>query len=502
MGYFCFSVELPPVGFIGDDLKIESGPSTSGCQSKKREFKEPEDDSRIASVSNKVFAPESQRKIKWAVNLYCEWRRNRIGKAFCPNQIINSNLDLLFQLTQVDLAYSLCRFIREVKKLDGSDYPPNTLREMIVMIQMYLQSNGINWKLLDGYSFVGLRNVLDNTMKERHAAGLGVRKSSEIITPQIERKLLESGVIGLDDPQKLLNGVIYFLGIYLALRGVAEHNSLRRPGCDPQIKITTDSRGVKCLVYREDPLTKTNQGGLNAHSKSAKIVYVYPTSDVNRDPVTYYEKYCGLLSQSCSSKKLYSRPKKITTPNQWYCDQPLGINKIKSAVKQMCKQAGIEGKYTNHSLRATCATRMFDKEVPEQLIKETTGHKSDCVRVYKRTSDKLRQQACSTIGKLDDSCNLQGETSNSVKCDPQLGKSEVKLESKVGLGELTYDQMFANVMKTKLELRKKMYPKSRLSLKRSKKLINLSKKQMVTIDVNVNVKQHKGCKKVKKEKSK
>ena len=248
---FVFRVELPPIGFVGDDLQdkyIGNGPCTSGgARPKTREFKDPEDDSAIANVSNKVFAPESQRKIKWAVNLYCQWRVNRIAKPFCPNQIINANLDFLVHVTQVDLAYSLCRFIREVKKLDGSDYPPNTLREMIVMIQMYLQFNGVNWKLLDGACFVGLRNVLDNTMKQRHAAGLGVRKSSEIITPNVERKLLEAGVIGLDSPQQLLNGVIYFLGIYLALRGVAEHNNLRRPGCDPQIKVTMDSRGIKCL---------------------------------------------------------------------------------------------------------------------------------------------------------------------------------------------------------------------------------------------------------------
>ena len=427
--------------------------------------------------------------------MYCEWRRNRIGKPFCPSQIINANLDALFEVTQVDLAYSLCRFIREIKKMDGSDYPPNTLREMIVMIQMFLHSNGVNWKLLDGSSFVGLRNVLDNTMKQRHAAGLGVRKSSEIITPRVERTLIDSGVIGLDTPQKLLNGVIYFLGIYLALRGVAEHNNLRRPGCNPQIKVTTDSRGIKCLVYREDPLSKTNQGGLNARAKESKVVYVYPTTDIDRDPVTYYEKYCSLLSPSTNSKKLYSRCKKLCTPNQWYCDQPLGLNKIKTAVKDMCKQAGIQGKFTNHSLRATCASRMFDNQIPEQLIKETTGHKSDCVRVYKRTSEKLRQQACSTIGKVDHSSDEKSSDENS-----KSAVSQVKTEPKVVSGELTYDQMLANVMKTKFELRKKLYPKSRLSLKRSKQLVNLSKRQRVTIDVNVNVKQPKMSKKVKNQK--
>ena len=255
MNCFVFSVDLPPVGFN----PIESYVPVDDKKTKR--FKDPVDDRQIASVSNRVFAPESQRKIKWVINLYSEWRRNRISKPFCPNQIVNANLDLLFQITQVDLAYSLCRFIREVKKLNGEEYPPNTLREMIIMVQMFLQTNGINWKLLDGSAFVGLRNVLDNTMKERHAAGLGLKKSSEIITNKVEQTLFDSGVIGLDTPQKLLNGVIDFLGIYLALRGVKEHNNLRRPGCNPQITVCNDSQGIKCLKYVEDPLSKTNQGG-------------------------------------------------------------------------------------------------------------------------------------------------------------------------------------------------------------------------------------------------
>ena len=60
--------------------------------------------------------------------------------------------------------------------------------------------------------------------------------------------------------------------------------------------------------------------------------------------------------------------------------------------KIMMKEAGFEGHYTNHSLRVTSATRLFDAEVDGQLIMTRTSHSStDGVRAYKRTSDKLRQ---------------------------------------------------------------------------------------------------------------
>ena len=49
----------------------------------------------------------------------------------------------------------------------------------------------------------------------------------------------------------------------------------------------------------------------------------------------------------------------------------------------MCKEAGIQGRKTNHSLRATTAARLFQAGLDEQLIMERTGHHStDGVRSY------------------------------------------------------------------------------------------------------------------------
>ena len=59
----------------------------------------------------------------------------------------------------------------------------------------------------------------------------------------------------------------------------------------------------------------------------------------------------------------------------------------------MCKAAGIHGYKTNHSLRATAATRLYQAGVDEQLIMEVTGHQSlDGVRSYKRTSQEQREE--------------------------------------------------------------------------------------------------------------
>ena len=52
----------------------------------------------------------------------------------------------------------------------------------------------------------------------------------------------------------------------------------------------------------------------------------------------------------------------------WYTTQPLGHNKLSTIVQKMCQSAGITGHKTNHSLRATTASRLFHRGVDEQLI--------------------------------------------------------------------------------------------------------------------------------------
>ena len=75
-----------------------------------------------------------------------------------------------------------------------------------------------------------------------------------------------------------------------------------------------------------------------------------------------------------------------------YAAQPIGHDKLNGTVARICKAAGVPGFKTNHSLRATAATRLYHAGIDEQIIMETTGHRSlDGVRSYKRTSAQQRK---------------------------------------------------------------------------------------------------------------
>ena len=122
-------------------------------------------------------------------------------------------------------------------------------------------------------------------------------------------------------------------------------------------------------------------------------MYVYANPNSQRDPIRLFKKFTSLMPTTLSCKSLYLCPLIRPTNTKWYGDQPYGDKKIKQIVKNIFTQAKIKGKYTNHSLRRTAATRMSDAKVTEKVIKEVTGHTSDCVRMYMRTADTLKYEA-------------------------------------------------------------------------------------------------------------
>ena len=85
-----------------------------------------------------------------------------------------------------------------------------------------------------------------------------------------------------------------------------------------------------------------------------------------------------------------------------------------------------KGNFHNHSLRATSCSRMFDKNVDEQIICEVSGHCSNAVCRYKKT-DNLRRQISSVL-QGHDVC--QNKSKESVKAEGS-GLSDIEIPDKV-----------------------------------------------------------------------
>ena len=90
-------------------------------------------------------------------------------------------------------------------------------------------------------------------------------------------------------------------------------------------------------------------------------------------------------------------------------------------VKEMCEEAGINGKKSNHSLRVSGASSLFSAGVPEHVIQGCTGHSSlDALRKYERVTLSQEFAVSRILSGQDDMfkpCNEVSPHSGDYKCD-------------------------------------------------------------------------------------
>ena len=80
----------------------------------------------------------------------------------------------------------------------------------------------------------------------------------------------------------------------------------------------------------------------------------------------------------------------------------VGHNTLGKTVSRLCSIAGIQGHMTNHSLRVTTATILFDAGMDEQLIMTRTGHRSlDGVYLYKRVSNEQDREISEILNNAE-----------------------------------------------------------------------------------------------------
>ena len=100
---------------------------------------------------------------------------------------------------------------------------------------------------------------------------------------------------------------------------------------------------------------------------------------------------------------------------------------LKNMMSRMSELAGLSNRYTNHGLRATACTRMFNAGVPQKVIAEFSGHKSaKALQKYEHTSPSLLRAA-----------GLAIKDEKTVKLDPE--KMEENCDNK--------ENIFDNVKK-------------------------------------------------------
>ncbi len=104
-------------------------------------FRDPVAPETLEKLTEKTFAPSTERKITWAVNLFKDWRFLHIREPGSDGCLRWCDIgDGWIQPS--NLAYCLCKFLTEVRRADGSEFLTRTLYSIVIMFQMHFDKLG------------------------------------------------------------------------------------------------------------------------------------------------------------------------------------------------------------------------------------------------------------------------------------------------------------------------------------------------------------------------
>ena len=283
---------------------------------------------------------------------------------------------------------------------NGKQYPPSSIYQLLTaLLRIMRASNSLSPNFLDkkNPAFKQLHNTLDVHFRHLHETGLGKRvKHAEVITKLEEESLWSQSILGTSSPHALLNSVFYLNGKNFCLRGGEEHRKL----CVSQLqRLSQPDR----YLYHEN-CSKNRAGTFKQLHLESKVVPIHCTctSNPQRCHVHILDFYLSKLPPTVVTEggPLYLRPLSAVPEHgsPWFAKVPVGRNMLASMLKKMCHRGGIQGNKTNHSLRATGATQLFQAEVPEKIIQQRTGHRSlSAMRTYEWITNEQHEAVSSLL---------------------------------------------------------------------------------------------------------
>lgn len=355
-------------------------------------FKPPTSDVEMETISKGFVPPNTRKNTSWALNVFFDWKmeRNTTDKSnLCPEDLLeNPETELL--------NFWLSRFVTEVRNKKGEHYPPKSIHQILAGLQRCMLD-----KTPDGPRFLDRNNAVfrqlhrtcDSIYRDLHRQGIGANVSHAVpFSAEEEKTLWSSHILSDSDPKGLQRAVFYYVGKHFCVRGGAEQRSL-----GPSYFIR--SSRPDSYTYVEHG-SKNRSGGLDQLQLENKSVCCVAVPEMRPVCLVYLlDKYLSKLPEFAFKNDIFYCRAKPCPPNPtapWYENAPVGKNKLSGLVSEMCAEANLSRR-TNHALRATGATTLFQSHVPEKIIQKITGHRSlKALRMYETTSAE-QQEAVSKV---------------------------------------------------------------------------------------------------------
>ena len=329
------------------------------------------------------------------------------------------------ELTPKQLDSHLQEFVLGVRKQDGSNYEPASLRSIIASIERFLKKKNYGYSIINSVEFSGCRDVLKAKQKQLKSSGKGGKpNAARSITEHEMKELYRKNQLGNGTPKAMLNTLWLNNTMHFGMRGGKEHRGL----CWGDILLKKDETGeLEYLEYTERQ-TKTRTGENPRDVRPVKP-RMYESQNKERCPVKLYKEFALKRPEECNTADspfyiAVNNVKERTTKQAWFKKTPVGINKLYSLMKTMVNNAELPKKdnLTNHSARKTMLQKLNDNGIPPNQIMQISGHKNiQSINNYSSLNSSQLQQI-STI--------ISSETQTKELCVEK--KSQLVVSSNIG----------------------------------------------------------------------
>ena len=412
-----YHVSLPPLPAAELQLDLLEPPT------KRSRFVEPKSSPEREKAARGVVPKNTESSTRWAVQNFESWASNRVLLGHpVPDGLLHSHDAGI-------VCKYLCLYVLETRKEDGTQYPPSTLRVLVSGLNRVLQQNKAPFSVLDksNPNFRDLLKTLDSVSSNLHRDGIGVYKdSANVITADHEQLFWDRGLLGMTSPKQLQETAFFYMGLNFVLRGIQEQYNLVPSQLQ---RVPPDYYTYDSSVYYEytEFISKNNQHRFKDINSSNKQVRSYAQPESNRCLVKMLDMYLSYLPSNAKIFDLRPLAKfPETSEKSCFSKQRVGENTLAKIIPNISKNSGCGVHYTNHSLRATAITRMFNSGLSEKVICETSGHRSmKALRCYEHTSNELQKQVTAVVNldsnkenkkPLNDTC-IKEDTKEDIKVD-------------------------------------------------------------------------------------
>ena len=300
----------------------------------------------------------------------------------------------------------LSRFLLSVRKKNGDEYEPSTLRGFIASIERYLKKCRYSESVITGQNFARTRDALKSKQKHLKRLGKGNKPNeASSLTPEERDILFERKEMGFSSPKALINTLWLNNCMHFGLCGGKEQRELKWG----DVVLKTNPFGKEYLEYCTERQTKTRPGDNPSNVRKVKPkMYEQPSLPPERNPVFVYKFYKAkrpnetlvedapfyLAVNHVSSEQL------AFPDTKWFKPQPMGVNKLNSLMKECAAAAGIgeNKRITNHSGRKTLTQTLLNHDVPPTQIIQVTGHKNlQSVNNYGAMGERQQENVSSIL---------------------------------------------------------------------------------------------------------